>query len=324
MSTAPEPLPTEPNPTGATPRDATPTDRTGTTGPTSPTGPDGSAADPPPDARPLPDDAAAPEPEAAEPTARPPLPPAAAVTPIAAVTMSPRATMRASSPPAPTRAEMAGRPAQITVVPWGDDLLDRFGHDPRSPYVERFWLGVLGPSGTWLLRSFAHRFDAEPEGFTIDLKDTARTLGIGSRGGPNGALYRTLERVMAFGFARFLDEQTLAVRLRMAPLNRRQLQRLPRERQREHDAWLAAQAASPTPSVDDVRRRARALALSLLELGEDLAATEQQLHRWRFHPAIAYDSVRWAAVVHRHRIEAATGAPDEPVPEDRAPGGDAA
>jgi hypothetical protein len=34
-----------------------------------------------------------------------------------------------------------------------------------------------------------------------------------------------------------------------------------------------------------MRNRSRRLALSLLELGEDLEATERQLHRWRFHPA---------------------------------------
>ena len=50
-----------------------------------------------------------------------------------------------------------------------------------------------------------------------------------------------------------------------------------------------------------MRRRARALALSLLELGEDLEATEHQLHRWRFHPAVAFDATRWAAAIHAHR-----------------------
>ncbi|MEA2497534.1 MAG: hypothetical protein QOJ29_5445, partial [Thermoleophilaceae bacterium] len=38
----------------------------------------------------------------------------------------------------------------------------------------------------------------------------------------------------------------------------------------------------------------RRLALSLLELGEDLEATERQLQRWRFHPAICHESVQWA------------------------------
>ena len=40
--------------------------------------------------------------------------------------------------------------------------------------------------------------------------------------------------------------------------------------------------------------RARRLALSLLELGEDVEATERQLHRWRFHPIAAREATAWA------------------------------
>src|SRR5258705_2700369 len=40
----------------------------------------------------------------------------------------------------------------IYVRPWPDEVVDRVGYDPRTPYVERFWLGVLGPSTVWFLR----------------------------------------------------------------------------------------------------------------------------------------------------------------------------
>ncbi len=35
---------------------------------------------------------------------------------------------------------------RLTVEAWPDPVIDQLGHDPRSAYVERFWLGVLGPS----------------------------------------------------------------------------------------------------------------------------------------------------------------------------------
>lgn len=35
----------------------------------------------------------------------------------------------------------------IAVEAWSDPVIDQLGHDPRSAYVERFWLPVLGPSG---------------------------------------------------------------------------------------------------------------------------------------------------------------------------------
>ena len=33
----------------------------------------------------------------------------------------------------------------LFVAPWPDPVIDQVGHDPRSVYVERFWLGILGP-----------------------------------------------------------------------------------------------------------------------------------------------------------------------------------
>jgi hypothetical protein len=34
----------------------------------------------------------------------------------------------------------------IVVRPWIDPVVDEDGFDPRSRYVELFWLGVLGPT----------------------------------------------------------------------------------------------------------------------------------------------------------------------------------
>ena len=69
------------------------------------------------------------------------------------------------------------------IEPWIDDIVDSLGHDPKSPYVERFWLGLLGPSATWLIRSISYGFDASPTGFHLSTSDTARVLGIGERTG---------------------------------------------------------------------------------------------------------------------------------------------
>jgi hypothetical protein len=34
----------------------------------------------------------------------------------------------------------------IHVRPWPDPVIDAVGLDPRSAYVERFWLGILRPA----------------------------------------------------------------------------------------------------------------------------------------------------------------------------------
>lgn len=41
--------------------------------------------------------------------------------------------------------EPSPAPTHLHVRPWADTVVDRLGHDPRSAYVEAFWLGILGP-----------------------------------------------------------------------------------------------------------------------------------------------------------------------------------
>ncbi len=200
--------------------------------------------------------------------------------------------------------------ATVAVAPWPDPLIEQEGFDPRSAYVERFWLGILGPSTTLLLRRLVDALDDQPEGYTLDLTETAQALGVGIRGGRTSPFLRAVDRSCRFGATKLVGRQTLAVRRKLAPLNQRQVDRLPQTLRTEHESW---QQRSPRrPEVADLRDRARRLALSLLEVGEDPPSTERQLHRWRFHPAIAHDAMRWAVEQHtRAALTASTGATDQ-------------
>lgn len=188
-----------------------------------------------------------------------------------------------------------GWPETLHIVAWVDPLIDRLGYDSRSTYVETFWLGVLGPSTTWFLRRIAMWLTACPDGFDISLEETAAALGIGGRSGRHAPLQRTLERCVTFGMAQRCD-QTLAVRRRLPPLARRHLLRLPPSLQQLHEQ-TARQHHFATPRAQETSEatdRARQLALSLVRLGEDPPSAEQQLARWKIHPAAAHDAVAWA------------------------------
>jgi hypothetical protein len=195
----------------------------------------------------------------------------------------------------------------LTVRPWADEVIDALGFDPRSPYVERFWLGVLGPSTTWLLRHLAAGFDTAPEGFEVSLGETARALGLGDRGGRHSPFLRTVNRMIQFELARVLSPGAgeLAVRRRLPPLSRRQTARLSPDLQIAHEHWQAEQLKEPPAEAQ--RRRSRQLALSLLELGEDVEEAERQLLRWRYHPTLARDAVCWAVEAHRSAAAAEAG-----------------
>ncbi|MGH9154254.1 MAG: hypothetical protein ACRD03_18135, partial [Acidimicrobiales bacterium] len=202
------------------------------------------------------------------------------------------------SVPAPAPAGAPAPPAgTLTIRPWPDEVIDTLGHDPRSAYVETYWLGILGPSTTWLLRRLVAGLEASPAGFDLPLADTARCLGLGDKGGRHSPFMRALTRLVQFDLAQPHGDPVLAVRRKVPPLNRRQVQRLPAVLQARHQALQEADLR--LPKLEAMRRRGRQLALSLLELGEDLEGAERQLLRWRYHPALARESAAWAWDRHR-------------------------
>ena len=207
-------------------------------------------------------------------------------------------------------------PETFTVRPWPDLVIDEVGHDPRSPYVEQFWLGVLGPTATWLLRRLAAGLEQAPAGFDLDVAGVATELGIGRRAGLHSPVLRSIQRCCRFGAAELVDEHTLRVRRKLPPLTRAQVERLPGPLRVSHEQWMTSPAPGSTVAVEHLRNRARHLALSLLELGEDGEATERQLHRWRIHPAMAHDATAWA--VARHRAAAGTAETNDTSPPPAA------
>ena len=127
-------------------------------------------------------------------------------------------------------------PARATIRPWIDPVVDEHGHDPRSSYVEQFWLGVIGPTATWIMRRLAAGFDAEPSGFTIDLGHTARAMGLSYSKGVNSPFGKALHRCVMFGLAQPLSDG-FAVRRRFPTVAQRHLKRLPDDLQATHDEW---------------------------------------------------------------------------------------
>ena len=185
----------------------------------------------------------------------------------------------------------------IGITHWPDPVVEAVGHDLRSPYVERFWTPLLGPSTTLFARQLAAILEASPDGAELDVELSARSLGLSTKGGASSPFLRAIGRTVQFHIARPAGPAALMVRSRVQTLSHRQLLRLPEALQEEHRRWEAETGAGarhdPT-AEDDGRVRARKLAASLIELGESAESAESQLHRWRFHPAVAHDAVRWA------------------------------
>jgi hypothetical protein len=168
----------------------------------------------------------------------------------------------------------------VTIRPWIDPIVDEDGHDVRSRYVEMFWLGVLGPTATWLVRRLATGLDRSPEGYELDLIDTARAMGLSFTTGRSSPFSKALQRCVMFGLAHPIPSG-LAVRRRVPRVAHRHLRRMPEPVQRAHDEWMRT-----TISLDDLTRAHR-LALAMREVGDDASMIEHHLVALGIHDSIA-------------------------------------
>ena len=169
--------------------------------------------------------------------------------------------------PAPPSAAPVG---SITVRPWIDPVVDDDGFDPRSRYVEVFWLGVLGPTATWLLRRLVAGLERSPDGYELDLHATAQPMGLSYTSGRTSPFSKALQRCVMFGLAHPIDGG-LAVRRRVPPISFRHLRRMPESVQAAHADWLGTSIG-----VDELTRAHR-LATTMLDLGDDSTAIEHHL-----------------------------------------------
>ena len=156
------------------------------------------------------------------------------------------------------------------IRPWIDPVVDEEGHDPRSHYVERFWLGVLGPTATWLLRRLVAGLDHDPDGYELDLAVTAREMGLAYRTDRPSPFGRAMQRCTMFGLAHTTSDG-LAVRRRIPRVAHRHLRRMPESVQVEHAHWDAS-----TLTLDDLTR-AHTVGLAMLDAGDPPATIEHQL-----------------------------------------------
>jgi hypothetical protein len=191
---------------------------------------------------------------------------------------------------------------RVRVVEWPDHTIERFGYDTRSSYVERYWLPILGPSTTWLVRHLAAGLDRCPEGYGCDLPGVATALGIGNRHGRHSPFARALERAARFGLLSPTGQPgVIRVRRSVPPLTGGQLRGLPDELQRAHQELVSAELDAD----GDRHRRACQLALMLFAVGERPDRARRHLHDLGVSPRAADVALGWAHERHRAAQRAA-------------------
>lgn len=172
------------------------------------------------------------------------------------------------------------------IVAWEDPIVDRIGFDVHSGYVERFWLGVLGPTSTWLLRRLAFGLEQYPGGYEVDLCELGASVGVAWASGHAGPLNRSLQRCVMFGVCTRVDGG-LAVRRRVPPLSMRQIARLSPTQRAEHESWQRAD--------DTDEHRAQVLAMAMVRVGDPPERVERQLLALGIRPSTAIEVAELSA-----------------------------
>jgi hypothetical protein len=175
----------------------------------------------------------------------------------------------------------------LIVLPWHDPVVEAVGYDARGPYVELFWLGILGPTATWVLRRLVTGLDAYPDGYELDLGETANALGLSLTAGTHSPFGRAMNRCVMFGMMHQVPDG-VAVRRQLPPLTMRHLRKLPSHLQIAHADW-----ASRSKHGDDAGlERAVALAETMIRTGDEPHQLERQLLSLGVAPRVAVEAAR--------------------------------
>ena len=183
----------------------------------------------------------------------------------------PPSTRRHVPPRRPSAVDPAAAPGSSRSSPWDDPVVDRRGHDPRSAYVEQFWLSVLGPTATWLLRRLVAGFDHHPDGYELDVgRRRPRRSGSAS---PRAWRHRSPRRCSAASCSGSSTACPSAGSCAggCRPISQRHLLRLPA------GAAAGPRAVDATTIHLDALERAHALARAMVAAGDDRGVLEPQL-----------------------------------------------
>lgn len=153
--------------------------------------------------------------------------------------------------------QIGGEQCRLEIHPWRDPIVERVGFDACGDYVELFWLAIIGPTSTWLLRRLAVMAVLHPEGFLLAAPEMAQALGLGADAGPRSSFSRSLQRLGIFGLVRSHGRRH-EVRTVVPPLTLKHLARLPENLQCAHSLWTESDpsaahelAFADTPRADE-------------------------------------------------------------------------
>lgn len=157
----------------------------------------------------------------------------------------------------------------------------------NDPYIDTFWLPLLGPTATLLLNSLMSRALYEHDQFDIELNKLSMSIGVGNREGSASPIAKNLKRLSDFGLLSKHNEKYY-VPTSIDTIEENHLRKLNSALQLEHKKWLVHLNADP---VSTQRQKARFVYSSLMLKSASTIKIRTALSRSGLHPSIIGETI---------------------------------
>lgn len=182
--------------------------------------------------------------------------------------------------------ELVFYPTQIKV----DATNSFYAHDP---YIEQFWLKILGPTATLLVNHLVLKSMTSNKAYKPNLNDLSMVLGTGSRSGVGCPASKQLKRLVSHQMIFQIQDNEYLVPKCVGVLSSHMLSKLDSTTQNQHETWMARLNISP---LSTQRKRMRTL-LSLLDhMGATKAEIETAIASCGLHPSIIGESLQFVSL----------------------------
>lgn len=152
----------------------------------------------------------------------------------------------------------------------------------NDPYIDKFWLPILGPTATLLLHELMGKALVSPDAFTSSIRELSCIIGVGNREGSASPIAKNLKRLCDFGLiSKYNDYYYVPTNIEM--MGEDKLRKLSYTLQSEHKKWIYCLNQD---TLATQRQKARFLFASLTLKSIGTNEIIRALSRSGLHPSI--------------------------------------
>jgi len=157
-----------------------------------------------------------------------------------------------------------------------------------DPYVETFWLKVLGPTATLLTNYLSMNSITNRNAFKADLSELSFELGTGVRSGKQSPVSKQLKRLVQNEIIFQISENEFLVPKCISPMKVMQLSKLDNQNRIRHEVWMQRLNISP---LSTQRKRMKSLLCRLDLTGADKQSVANAISSCGLHPSIIGEAI---------------------------------